>query len=40
MLVDKDEHNDWVVEFTVPLAASRTASEPCLSLVRLGPLTR
>jgi len=40
MLVDQDEHNDWVVEFTVILAASRTAGEPCLRLVRLGPLTR
>jgi len=40
MLVDREEHNDWVVEFTVDLAESRKLGEPCLSLVRLGPLTR
>ncbi len=40
MLVDKDEHNDWVVEFTVNLAESRKAGEPHLSLVRMGTLVR
>ena len=40
MLVDQEEHNDWVVEFRVDLAASRNANEPVLSLVRLGTLTR
>jgi len=40
MLVDKDEHNDWVVEFTVNLAESRQAGEPHLSLVRIGTLVR
>jgi len=40
MLVDKEEDNDWVVEFRVDLAESRKAGEPCLSLVRMGTLTR
>jgi len=40
MLVDKDEHNDWVVEFTVNLAESRKTGEPHLSLVRIGTLVR
>jgi superfamily II RNA helicase len=40
MLVDKDGDNDWVVEFTVDLPASRAAGEPCPRLVRIGPLTR
>ncbi len=39
MLVDPDEHNDWVAEFDVDLAASRTAGEPALRLRRVGPLT-
>ena len=36
ILVDPEEHNDWMVEFEVDLAESRTASEPRLRLVRLG----
>ena len=40
MLVDKDEHNDWVVEFTVNLAESRKSGEPHLSLARMGTLVR
>jgi len=40
MLVDKDEHNDWVVEFTVNLAESRQTGEPHLSLMRMGTLVR
>jgi superfamily II RNA helicase len=39
MLVDPEEHNDWVAEFTVDLTASRAAGEPALRLVRIGPLT-
>ena len=39
MLVDPAGHNDWVAEFEVDLAASRTAGEPVLRLLRLGPLT-
>jgi hypothetical protein len=39
MLVDPEEHNDWVAEFEVDLARSREASEPVLRLTRLGSLT-
>jgi hypothetical protein len=39
MLVDPDEHNDWVAEFDVDLAESRTLGEPWLQLRRLGGLT-
>src|SRR5207249_3537847 len=38
MLIDPDEHNDWVAEFDVDLAQSRTAGEPALRLQRLGAL--
>ncbi len=38
MLVDPEEHNDWVAEFEVDLAESRTAAEPVLRLRRLGSL--
>ena len=38
MLVDPDEHNDWVTEFEVDLAASRAAGEPTLRLRRLSKL--
>ena len=40
MLVDPEEHNDWVAEFEVDLARSREAAEPVLRLARLGSLTR
>ncbi|MDR3377461.1 MAG: DUF3516 domain-containing protein, partial [Verrucomicrobiae bacterium] len=39
MLVDPDEHNDWVAEFEVDLAESRKLGEPFLRLSRLGSLT-
>jgi hypothetical protein len=39
MLVDPEEHNDWVAEFEVDLARSREASEPVLRMTRLGSLT-
>jgi hypothetical protein len=39
MLVDPQEHNDWVAEFEVDLGQSREAGEPVLRLVRLGSLT-
>ncbi len=39
MLVDPEEHNDWVAEFEVDLAGSRERSEPVLRLKRLGHLT-
>ena len=38
MLVDPDEHNDWVAEFEADLAASRAAGEPTLRLLRIAPL--
>jgi superfamily II RNA helicase len=40
MLVDKEEHNDWMVEFTVNLPESRKTGEPHLSLARMGTLVR
>jgi hypothetical protein len=39
MLVDPEEHNDWVAEFEVDLGRSRENAEPELRLVRLGSLT-
>jgi hypothetical protein len=39
MLVDPEEHNDWVAEFEVDLAKSRETSEPVLGLRRIGSLT-
>jgi superfamily II RNA helicase len=39
MLVDPEEHNDWVAEFDVDLTRSREAAEPALRLVRIGSLT-
>jgi hypothetical protein len=38
MLVDPDEHNDWVAEFEVDLVESCRAGEPFLSLRRLASL--
>ena len=38
MLVDPEEHNDWVAEFEVDLAKSREANEPRLRLRKVGPL--
>jgi hypothetical protein len=39
MLVDPEEHNDWVAEFAVDLTRSREIGEPMLRLVRIGSLT-
>ncbi len=39
MLVDPEDHNDWVAEFEVDLAESREANEPGLRLRRIGSLT-
>jgi hypothetical protein len=39
MLVDPEEHNDWVAEFEVDLASSRKAGEPVMRLRRIGNLT-
>ncbi|MFZ0826049.1 MAG: DUF3516 domain-containing protein [Verrucomicrobiia bacterium] len=38
MLVDPEEANDWVAEFDVDLAQSRTLGEPSLQLRRIGSL--
>ena len=38
MLIDPQEHNDWVAEFEVDLVQSRTTKEPALRLRRLGSL--
>lgn len=38
MLIDPEEHNDWVAEFEVDLAESRAAKEPHLRLNRIGTL--
>jgi hypothetical protein len=39
MLVDPEEHNDWVAEFEVDLGESRKLGEPTLRLRRIGSLT-
>ena len=38
MLVDPDEHNDWVADFEVDLSESRARGEPVIRLARLGSL--
>ena len=38
ILVDPEEHNDWVAEFELDLAESRQAGEPALRLRRIGRL--
>ena len=38
VLVDPEEHCDWIAEFEVDLERSRTAGEPALSLRRIGPM--
>ncbi|KAB2666114.1 MAG: DUF3516 domain-containing protein, partial [Verrucomicrobia bacterium] len=40
VLVDPEAANDWIVEFTVDLAASRTKGEPVLTLASIGPVSR
>ena len=39
MLVDPEDHNDWVAEFEVDLSESRKPGEPSLRLRRIGSLT-
>ena len=36
MLVDPEDHNDWVAEFEMDLAQSRVANEPWMRLRRIG----
>jgi superfamily II RNA helicase len=38
MLVDPEEHNDWVAEFEVDLAQSRASGEPVMRLRKIGSL--
>jgi hypothetical protein len=38
MLVDPEEHNDWVAEFQVDLTQSRAAEKPVIQLCRIGSL--
>ena len=38
MLVDPEEHNDWVAEFEVDVEASRKLGEPVMRLRRIGSL--
>ncbi len=40
VLIDPEEHNDWLAEFTVDLAASRAAEEPVIRLSRIGSIAR
>ena len=40
MLVDPEGHNDWVAEFEVDLAQSRSAKEPVPRLCRIGNLVQ
>ena len=39
MLIDPEEHNDWVAEFEVDIAQSRMAHEPVLKLIQVGSLS-
>jgi hypothetical protein len=38
MLVDPEEHNDWVAEFQIDLEQSRQTGAPVLGLHRIGQL--
>jgi len=38
MLVDAEDHNDWVVEIEVDLHSSRAAGAPVVQLIRIGAL--
>jgi hypothetical protein len=38
MLIDPEEHNDWVAEFEVDLTASREKGEPVMTLRKIGTL--
>jgi len=39
MLIDPENHNDWVAEFEVDIPRSRATAEPSLRLKKIGPLT-
>jgi len=38
MLVDPQEHNDWVAEFELDLGESRQAGSPVMKLKKIGSL--
>jgi hypothetical protein len=38
MLIDPEEANDWVAEFSVDLPRSRADGTPAIELRRFGPL--
>jgi superfamily II RNA helicase len=38
ILVDPDEHNDWMAEFEVDLVESKNRKEPVLTLNQIGPV--
>jgi hypothetical protein len=38
VLVDPEQHNDWIAEFEVDLGRSRATTEPALRLLRIGSL--
>ena len=38
VLVDPEEHNDWLAEFELDLSVCREACEPMLRLTRFGPI--
>jgi hypothetical protein len=38
MLVDPEEHNDWVAEFEVDLGQSRRSAEPVLRFIAIKAL--
>ena len=40
VLVDPDEHNDWIAEFHVDLAQSRALKGPAIRLWRIGTIVR
>jgi hypothetical protein len=39
MLIDREEHNDWVAEFEVDITRSRESQEPHLTLIQLQALS-
>lgn len=39
VLIDPEEHNDWLAEFVVDLEASKTAEAPVIRLTKLGPVS-
>ena len=40
MLVDPEDHNDWVAEFEVDLGESKKSGDPVINLRRFGSLVQ